>query len=414
MKRKSTTSNDGELLNSITKRPALDSSAVPTAPIYPFEPLLSLSPEVQKYSYRNKEGHLKIDFTNRAATLALTLAILKHHFNLHINIPDGHLVPTIPNRVQYLQWARTLLPSKDMPVIALDIGTGPSCIYPLLAVRLFPKWKFIATDIDPTAVKNARQNCEQNDLQERIQVYHCSSSDDLVPSLVVSQNPLLTVCNPPFYSELPTASSLPGTESQLVTNGGEYQFLCQLARESTRVPCVQWFTSLVGCKADVPKVVEYLRGEHVNASFVKTVQLNPGGRTTRWAVAWSFGELESQVELLPVKNEQWRLCFNVSPGRAYANQLTKADIADLSMVVFKEIGWEIDAKDVSKRVVIGSSDGIFAHVQLQLHVTSSQQTGEYMMFVKTERRGNMKTENLWELGLMVAEKFSKMLNEDSS
>jgi 23S rRNA A1618 N6-methylase RlmF len=34
-------------------------------------------------------------------------------------------------------------------VVAMDIGTGVSCVFPLLGLRLHPDWKFIATGSFP-------------------------------------------------------------------------------------------------------------------------------------------------------------------------------------------------------------------------------------------------------------------------
>ena len=48
------------------------------------------------------------------------------------------------------------------------LGTGTSCIYPLLGCRL-NDWHFKATDVSKVAVKCAEKNVEVNDLQDRIE-----------------------------------------------------------------------------------------------------------------------------------------------------------------------------------------------------------------------------------------------------
>ena len=50
---------------------------------------------------------------------------------------------------------KTFFPDKS-PVRVLDIGTGASCIYPILGQREYD-WHFTASDVDPISVKVASQ-----------------------------------------------------------------------------------------------------------------------------------------------------------------------------------------------------------------------------------------------------------------
>ena len=47
------------------------------------------------------------------------------------------------------------------------VGTGASCVYPLLGARL-NGWKFTATDADATNVDYALSNVERNQLCDKI------------------------------------------------------------------------------------------------------------------------------------------------------------------------------------------------------------------------------------------------------
>ena len=62
------------------------------------------------------------------------------------DFPDENLCPPIPGRLDYIHHLADLLSSEE-PIKILDIGTGATCIYPLLGVASFD-WKFVATDID--------------------------------------------------------------------------------------------------------------------------------------------------------------------------------------------------------------------------------------------------------------------------
>lgn len=49
-----------------------------------------------------------------------------------------------------------------------SLGTGASCIYPLLAAKKF-QWSMVGTDINKESIKNAIGNVEKNNLQNLIQ-----------------------------------------------------------------------------------------------------------------------------------------------------------------------------------------------------------------------------------------------------
>lgn len=75
----------------------------------------------------------------------------------------------------------------------------------------------------------------------------------------------------------------------MVTPGGEVQFIGRMIEESLtlRGRC-QWYTSMLGKLGSVGEVVEKLRNAGVsNWAVTEFVQ---GGKTRRWAVAWSYGQ----------------------------------------------------------------------------------------------------------------------------
>lgn len=108
------------------------------------------------------------------------------------------------------------------------------------------------------------------------------------------------MCNPPFYSSpqdllssaaaksRPPHSACTGAEIEMVTPGGEVHFVSRMIEESLvlRDRC-QWYTSMLGKLSSVGEVVEKLKSAHVsNWAVTEFVQ---GGKTRRWAVAWSYG-----------------------------------------------------------------------------------------------------------------------------
>lgn len=148
-----------------------------------------------------------LDFSNSAALKELTCAVLEKDFDLKLEIPVDRLIPTVPQKLNYIHWLEDLLSNdggvalqkegvvcegaipKGRNIIGIDIGmstawpqvsglmtfspsfsigTGNSCIYPLLGSRL-NGWCFIATDIAMDTVQCATNNVSRNNLEDHIQ-----------------------------------------------------------------------------------------------------------------------------------------------------------------------------------------------------------------------------------------------------
>jgi len=131
---------------------------------------------------------------------------LKRDFGLRIELPDDRLCPPVPNRLNYLLWIQRLLDTtsnsysekydSEREVLGLDIGTGASCIYPLLGCAQRPNWRLAGTgdeevllraytdeapDIDDKSLQYARQNVEANKLQNRIKLLKSQPDGSLLP-----------------------------------------------------------------------------------------------------------------------------------------------------------------------------------------------------------------------------------------
>lgn len=130
-----------------------------------FQQLAKEYPEFAVYLDANG----KIDFSNINALRSLTETLLKKDFGLNVEIPDGHLVPTLPMRLNYILWIEDILEHCKLRfnITGIDIGTGCCSIFPLLATKL-NNWQFIATEIDTENIFYAELNCNQNNLSDRI------------------------------------------------------------------------------------------------------------------------------------------------------------------------------------------------------------------------------------------------------
>jgi 23S rRNA (adenine1618-N6)-methyltransferase len=85
--------------------------------------------------------------------LQLTKTLLEVDFGLEIELPDDRLCPPVPNRHNYILWLKGLLDTSSYEppgrkLCGIDVGTGASCIYPLLGTAQRP-WHFVATGARP-------------------------------------------------------------------------------------------------------------------------------------------------------------------------------------------------------------------------------------------------------------------------
>lgn len=150
-----------------------------------------------------RKGQQSLQFSFIMKPRDLTCALMKRDFQLEWDIPDNHLCPGITGRINYLNELHELLMADQENNVTnkimkgVDIGTGASCVYPLLGYSLY-KWHFIATDIDTESVDHANHLVSQNHLTDFIQCVQRNENDFLLKDLVDSKTDFV-MCNPPFF-----------------------------------------------------------------------------------------------------------------------------------------------------------------------------------------------------------------------
>ncbi|WP_308239897.1 23S rRNA (adenine(1618)-N(6))-methyltransferase RlmF [Hymenobacter sp. J193] len=262
-----------------------------------------------------------IDFANPAAVKALNKALLKQFYNVpNWDIPAGYLTPPIPGRADYVHYTADLLASVNEGVVptgrmvrVLDVGVGANCIYPIIGHREYG-WKFVGSDVDPAAVRMARQIAASNpSLAGAVEVRLQPKSTDIFSGMVKPNEFFdLTLCNPPFHGSpaeaeaagqrkernLGTAKTAPSTpnfggqSSELWYPGGEATFLWRMAEESAlNRHNFFWFTTLVSKKETLPGLYKSLK--KLQATDVRTIPMTQGHKISR-LVAWTFLDAEQQ------------------------------------------------------------------------------------------------------------------------
>lgn len=255
----------------------------------------------------------ELNFNDPKSVMQLTKTLLKVDFDLQIELPEDRLCPPVANRHNYILWLKDLLDttSYDEPggkAVGLDIGTGASCIYPLLGCVQRP-WSFIATDIDEKSLEWARKNVKLNDLESRIQIISRNPDDALIPLDDIKLDSLdFTMTNPPFYESeeamvksaeeksRPPFTACTGAKVEMVTQGGELGFIDRIFQESLVLrQRVRWYTAMVGFLSSLTRMVDKLR-EHKIDNYAVT-EFRQGNKTRRWAIGWSFRPLRPALSV---------------------------------------------------------------------------------------------------------------------
>lgn len=219
-------------------------------------------------------------------------------------------------------------PNRQDLVLGIDIGTGASCIYPLLAVRSRPGWKFLATELDPTSVQTAIENVVRNGFEDAITVAPAEEDETGKTRIIPNQkHPWFalkgsgvgcsidfTMCNPPFFDSnapdeggavegaekvLPARAVCEATISELQTPGGEVGFVTQMVLESVMLgTTVRWYTTLLGQKSSIQPLVGLLRKKGIRNYAITRLTTGQNWKgTVRWVLAWSLYDVRPPPDM---------------------------------------------------------------------------------------------------------------------
>jgi 23S rRNA (adenine1618-N6)-methyltransferase len=269
---------------------------------YDFDVLIVENPLLKEFVLENKFGSISIDFSNPNAVKELNKALLFSYDKLNLwNFSDENLCPPIPGRLDYILHLSDLL-SEEKDIKILDIGTGATCIYPLLGVAEF-NWNFIATDIDLDSLDSAQDIIDDNTLDANIKLRQQFDEQQILKGILEEDDFFsATMCNPPFYKSAEEARganrrksrnlgnnavrNFSGNNNELWYKGGEKVFLHNYLYESSLFSNKsKWFTSLVSKKENVESLQN--SAKKLGAEEFKVINMNQGNKVTR-IVCWRF------------------------------------------------------------------------------------------------------------------------------
>ncbi|XP_040605068.1 RNA N6-adenosine-methyltransferase METTL16 isoform X2 [Mesocricetus auratus] len=244
-----------------------------------FAYLASKYPDFKQHIQINLSGRVSLNFKDPEAVRALTCTLLREDFGLSIDIPLERLIPTVPLRLNYIHWVEDLIghQASDKSTLrrGIDIGTGASCIYPLLGATL-NGWYFLATEVDDMCFNYAKKNVEQNNLSDLIKVVKVPQKTLLMDALKEESEIIydFCMCNPPFFaneleaqgvnsrnSRRPPPSSVnTGGITEIMAEGGELEFVKRIIHDSLQLKKrLRWYSCMLGKKCSLAPLKEELR-----------------------------------------------------------------------------------------------------------------------------------------------------------
>jgi len=270
---------------------------------YDFNALIQTNPSLKDFVIKNKFDTITIDFSNPKAVKELNKALLFSYDTISVwDFPDENLCPPIPGRLDYMHHLADLLSSEEKEVKILDIGTGATCIYPLLGVAEY-NWSFVATDIDLDSLDTAQDIIDDNNLSEKIELRQQLDEQHILKGILEEEDSFTaTMCNPPFFKSAEEARganrrksknlgnnavrNFSGNHNELWYVGGEKAFLHNYLYESFVFKTKsKWFTSLVSKKENVESLEK--SSKKLGVKTFKVIPLHQGNKVTR-IVCWQF------------------------------------------------------------------------------------------------------------------------------
>jgi len=298
---------------------------------YDFKKLVLSCPKLKAFVKPNPYGVDSIDFANPEAVKLLNTSLLKYFYEIkEWEIPSGYLIPPIPGRADYVHYIADLLSksyNKEIPkgknIKVLDIGSGASCIYPIIGNHEYG-WSYVASEIDKTAFDAATRIINKNNLAGKIDLRFQKEKDSIFKG-IINKGELfdISTCNPPFHSSLAEAqkaskrkvrnltnkkvkeviSNFGGQSNELWCEGGERRFIEDIIRQSRNYAnSVLWFTTLVSKQSTLRSVNLALKKARVYKSL--TIEMGQGNKSSR-IVAWTFLNPEKQKQFVELKSGKY-------------------------------------------------------------------------------------------------------------
>jgi 23S rRNA (adenine1618-N6)-methyltransferase len=288
---------------------------------YDLATLRGIRPELEQYIEQHEQAGETLQFSEPGAVVALNKALMESYYGIQKwDFAPGYLCPPVPGRADYVHHLADLLADngevpKGDQINCLDVGIGASAVYPLIGNKEYG-WNWVGSDIDQKALNSSSAILEANDLSKKIRL-RLQDRKDLIFYGIIRKHDLFDaiVCNPPFHATLKDAlaatkrkvnnlggqefkQNFEGMEHELVTEGGEKQFIHRYMQESRRYfRQVLWFTVLVSKEDHLKYLTAKLKS--MNPTDYRVIEMYQGNKKSR-ILAWTYQHRDERTDW------QWR------------------------------------------------------------------------------------------------------------
>ena len=272
---------------------------------YNFKELLKSNPALKAFVFENQYGNVTVDFSDPKAVKEINRSLLMAYYKVKLwEFPDSNLCPPIPGRVDYIHHLNDLLKESGISenISVLDIGTGATCIYPLLGNAVYG-WNFVGVDIDLDSLDAAQDIIDDNELDPQILLRQQFDEQHILTDVIEKEDAFtIAMCNPPFYKSAAEAQganrrktrnlgtnavrNFAGNNNELWYVGGEKAFLHNYLYQSSlyKEQCI-WFTSLVSKKENIESLEK--SAKKLGVAVFKVIPMQQGNKVTR-ILAWRY------------------------------------------------------------------------------------------------------------------------------
>ena len=268
---------------------------------YDFTKLVQCHPQLKSYIFTNTHKKVTVKFSDPKAVKALNTALLKYEYEISWDIPDQNLCPPIPGRLDYILHIADLLKKENVHL--LDIGTGASLIYPILATCHF-KWKCTASEIENESLVYAQKLINTNTALRDIKLRQQKNRNHILQNIIQEKDNFdVLICNPPFFKNKKEADrqsqrkvknlnlqskekNFGGRSNELWCPGGEKKFIETLVKESLGFKDqIHWFSSLISNDTNLRSICKTIK--KTKPTGFKIIPMKQGNKNSR-IIAWSY------------------------------------------------------------------------------------------------------------------------------
>jgi len=275
---------------------------------YDLNRLATFVPQLKELIIKNKKGEPSINFSDPKSVSLLNEALLKAHHGIEIwDSNTENLTPAVPGRCDHLLYMRDFLKNQKiilhLKINVLDIGTGASCIYPIVGTSMLD-WHFVASEAHEDSYKAACKVVKDNpERMAKVEIRRQADKSKIFTNIIKPDEKfMLTICNPPFFKSIEDSQketyrknknlrisktnkkNFGGLSHEIWYPGGEFEFIKTMIDESVLFKTqVRWFSSLVAKEDNLKKLIRYINKKKKIKHHV--VEFKHGNKTSR-ILAW--------------------------------------------------------------------------------------------------------------------------------